>query len=101
MQDRNFTFEDGVIRCRDAHGVELGRIEFEPCGVGDPNDDGVVNVTHTFVEPAGRGRGVAAALCAELAGHLRRAGLKARLTCTYAQRWFGEHPDAADVVADA
>lgn len=60
--------------------------------------DGVVNITHTFVDDSLRGQGVAGQLVQEAAEQLRREGKKARLTCSYAQVWFKRHKEYADLI---
>ena len=50
---------------------------------------GVVNIVHTEVE-----------ITQAVAEELRKKGLKAELTCSYAIRWFAKHPEYADVLAD-
>ena len=60
---------------------------------------GIVEVDHTFVDPALRGRGVAAQLMERLAGELSRSGRRARLTCPYAKKWWADHPEYAGLLA--
>lgn len=59
--------------------------------------DGLVDINHTFVDESLRGQGVAALLMREVAETLRRERKKARLTCSYAQKWFSEHADYSDI----
>jgi predicted GNAT family acetyltransferase len=72
-------------------GKELARVTF-------PDDGGVVVIDHTFVDDALRGRGVAGQLMERVADTLRKTNRKARLTCGYAVKWFGQHTEAADVL---
>lgn len=88
-----FEATDTRVTCMDDNGMPLGYVEFENVGPG------LVDVTHTFVEPAGRGQGIAGKLTLELANRLREAGLRARLSCGYSQEWFARHPEYADVLA--
>lgn len=60
---------------------------------------GVVNIDHTFVDPVLRGKGVAAELLEQACAELRRTGRTAVLTCSYARRWFAQHPEQADLLA--
>ena len=53
---------------------------------------GVVNIDHTFVDEALRGQGVAAQMMERIARSLRETGRKAIPTCSYAKKWFGQHP---------
>lgn len=81
------------ICCMADEGVELGHIEFHQL---TPD---TVDIIHTFVEPAGRGQGIAGRLCQRLAEELRDRGMRARLSCSYAQGWFEKHEEFSDVVA--
>lgn len=88
-----FESTDTRITCMGDDGMQLGYVEFERV------EPGLVQVTRTFVEPAGRGRGIAGALTLELARRLRERGLRAQLSCSYSQKWFARHPEFADVLA--
>lgn len=59
----------------------------------------VVNIDHVFVDPVLRGKGVAGQLLEQVCAALRRTGRSAVVTCSYARRWFGQHPEAQDVLA--
>lgn len=63
--------------------------EFEP---------GVVNIDHTFVDEVLRGQGVAGDMMRCIADALRETGRKAVPTCSYAKKWFGQHPEYSDVL---
>ena len=59
-----------------------------------PNiDETTVNVNHTFVDSSLRGQGIAGKLMQELITELEASKLKAVPTCSYAQGWFGKHPE--------
>ena len=60
--------------------------------------DGIHNITHTVVDNNLRGSGIAGLLTLAVAEKLRKAGKKTRLTCSYAVKWFAEHPEYSDVV---
>ena len=60
--------------------------------------EGVVNVDHTFVDPSLRGQGIAGKLMEAATAYFRANNLKARPTCSYAVKWFEEHPEASDVL---
>ncbi|MBM6887655.1 N-acetyltransferase [Pseudoflavonifractor phocaeensis] len=60
---------------------------------------GVADIDHTFVDPSLRGQGAAGKLVQAAADQLRQRGMKAELTCSYAQKWFGEHPEQGDLLA--
>ncbi len=63
--------------------------------------ESVVEIDHTFVNSACRGGGIEGTLMENVGLLLRKEQKKARLTCPYAQDWFGRHPEYRDVVADA
>lgn len=60
--------------------------------------EGVVNIDHTFVDPSLRGQGVAGKLMEAAVAYFRSANIKAKPTCSYAVKWFEEHPECADVL---
>ncbi|MDR2157536.1 MAG: N-acetyltransferase [Clostridiales Family XIII bacterium] len=60
--------------------------------------EGVVVINHTFVDESLRGQGIAAELIREAYDAIKAEGKKAVLTCPYAVKWFGEHPDHNDIV---
>jgi predicted GNAT family acetyltransferase len=59
--------------------------------------ENVVNIDHTFVDSILRGQGVASRLMEETVTQLRENNLKAKASCSYAAKWFEEHPENADV----
>lgn len=59
-----------------------------------------VDVVSTVVDPSLRGQGVAGALMEALAQELRRSGRKTCLTCSYAVKWFSQHPEHADLLEE-
>jgi Predicted acetyltransferase len=63
-----------------------------------PVESGVAVIDHTFVDGSLRGQGVASQLLEAATAQIRAAGRKARPVCSYAQRWFAEHPESADLL---
>ena len=61
---------------------------------------GLVNLVHTEVAPEMNGQGLAGKITEYVANELRKQGIKAELTCSYAIRWFAKHLEYADVLAD-
>lgn len=61
-------------------------------------DEETVDVNHTFVDDVLRAQGVAGKLMEELVHDLRQSGRKAVLTCSYAIKWFENHPEYQDVI---
>ena len=62
-------------------------------------DADVLSITHTEVDPALQGRGIAAALTEAVLAHARASGLKVRPLCSYAQLYMRRHPETADLRA--
>lgn len=60
--------------------------------------ENVVNIDHTYVDGSLRGQGIAGKLMEEAVTQLREQQLKAKLSCSYAVKWFEEHPDCGDVL---
>ena len=48
-----------------------------------------------------RGQGAAGRLVEAAVAQLRRRDMKAVPTCSYAQRWFQDHPEQGDLLADS
>ena len=62
--------------------------------------EGVVDIDHTYVSPVLRGQGIAGRLMELLAGELRKQGLKAVASCSYAEVWLERNRAAnADIIA--
>ncbi len=90
-----FEFSKNRIWMEDAQGRTIAEIDFPE------ESTGVVNITHTFVDNSLRGQGIAGRITQAAADQLRSEGRKAVLSCSYAVKWFDEHPEYADVLADA
>ncbi len=88
----NFIHEENRIYLNDETGHMVAVVTFPKV------KEGVVNIEHTFVDNSLRGQGVAAKLMEEAVSHLREHNMKAILSCSYAVKWFGDHPECADVV---
>ena len=54
--------------------------------------DDVLDLQHTEVPPAGRGRGVGDALVRAALGYAHERGAKVMATCPYVQAWLRRHP---------
>lgn len=88
-----FQREPGRIWLVNNRGQTIAEVLFPEEG------DGIVNMTHTFVDDSLRGQGIAGQLMEAAAEQLRREGKKARLSCSYAVSWFPAHPEFHDVLA--
>ncbi|NJO13365.1 MAG: N-acetyltransferase [Gammaproteobacteria bacterium] len=58
----------------------------------------VLDLVHTSVEPALRGRGMGGALVRSAMEYARGAGLKIVPTCSYVEHWLESHPEYQDLV---
>ena len=63
-----------------------------------PVSEGVADIDHTFVDQSLRGQGVAGQLLDAAVRQIRMEGLRAKATCSYAAKWFNEHPDQSDLL---
>jgi predicted GNAT family acetyltransferase len=59
---------------------------------------GVADINHTCVDDSLRGQGVAAQLMENCYDMLKEDGRKAVPVCSYAVKWYGEHPEKNDIV---
>jgi len=80
-----FQHEQDCIYANDPSGNRIAEVTFPIVG-------GVADINHTYVDPAYRGQGVADQLLTAAVEQISSSGLKARPTCSYAIRWFAEHP---------
>lgn len=60
----------------------------------------VVDINHTFVDDSLRGQGVAGTMMQMVAVDLQNSNRLAKLTCSYAVKWFQMHPDFQALVVD-
>lgn len=87
----NFQYDLGHIYATDPSGALLAEVTF-------PVFDGVADINHTYVDRSLRGQGIASQLIAAAIEQIHLHGLKARATCSYAIKWFEEHPEHADLL---
>lgn len=57
-----------------------------------------LDLVHTEVDPALRGRGIAKALAREAFAYARREHLKIVPTCRFIQGWLEQHPEEQDLI---
>ena len=88
-----FQETDGRIWAEDQAGKLVAEITFPE------TRPGVADIDHTFVDASLRGQGAAGRLVEAAAAQLRRRGMKAVLTCSYAKKWFSDHPEQGDLLA--
>uniref|UniRef100_A0A7R9YET2 N-acetyltransferase domain-containing protein n=1 Tax=Pinguiococcus pyrenoidosus TaxID=172671 RepID=A0A7R9YET2_9STRA len=62
----------------------------------------IMDITHTFVPPEYRGKGVAGVLCQAAFEYCRENSLTVRPSCSYvSSRFVPKHPEFADIVEAA
>lgn len=86
-----FVVYENTIVYKDG-GKVLAEVAYPPIGIG------TVDICRTHVDDALRGQGMAGQLMERTAVELRKTCRKAELTCSYAIKWFGQHPEYADVL---
>ena len=87
----DFVTKEDSICLEDASGAVIAGVFFLP------RSENIVEITSTQVDSSLRGQGVADRLLTALAEKLRADGLKAIPTCSYAVKWFLNHPEYADI----
>ena len=88
----NFQQSDGRIWLDNEEGRLVAEITFPEVRPG------VADIDHTCVDPSLRGQGAAGKLVQAAVDQLRQRGMQAHLTCSYAKKWFGEHPEQSDLL---
>jgi len=90
----DWKYEKGRIFSTDEKGELMAEATYENL------KDGCINIDHVYVNPVLRGQGIADKVMAEAVSFLRREGLKATATCSYANAWFKKNKDKCeDVIA--
>ena len=86
-----FQHERERIFALDEQGKLVAEVTF-------PISEGVADIDHTFVDQSLRGQRVAGQLLDAAVRQIRMEGLRAKATCSYAAKWFKEHPDQSDLL---
>ena len=90
----DYNYEAGRIFAEDRAGKLLAEIRFPA------DENGLVHIVSTFVDPSLRGQGIADQLVRTAIAQIKGRGTKAIATCSYVMAWFGKHPEESDVLAD-
>lgn len=88
----NFIHEENKIYLNDENSHMIAVVTFPKI------DDKVVNIDHTYVDSSLRGQGIAGKLMEETVKQLRQNNFKAKASCSYAVKWFEEHPEYSDIL---
>lgn len=83
----NFSAENNRIYKNDDSGKMIAEITFPE------TSPGVFTIDHTFVDDSLRGQGMADKLVRAAIENIHSKGGRVEATCSYAVRWFEEHPD--------
>jgi len=65
----------------------------------EPNAATALDMQHTVVPAAARGRGIGESLVVAALDHARQAGLKVVPSCPFVRDWIAEHPESKDLLA--
>ncbi|MCG2801817.1 MAG: N-acetyltransferase [Cellulomonas sp.] len=84
--------ERSRFEVRAADGTMIGQADYEPTG-------GVLAFTHTEVDGAFEGRGVASFLVQQALDEVRGSGRTVVAICPYVRAWLHRHPDYQDLLA--
>ena len=87
MKDNEFNYEineDKIIVINNENEV-IAQIDFIE------NEEGVFDITHTYVSDKYRGQGIAGKLVEMAYNEIKQRGGKAVPKCSYAQVWFENH----------
>lgn len=88
----DFLVEEEMVYLNDDSGNMVAYVTFPKIS------DGVVNINRTFVDGSLRGQGIAGKLMDKVYLVLKERNLKARITCSYAVKYFSENKDKQDVL---
>jgi predicted GNAT family acetyltransferase len=75
-------------------GEVIAQVDFPEVG-GD-----TVSITRTFVDPSLRGQGVADALVRGVYDEMKAQNKSIQAVCSYAVKWFEEHPEKRDLLKE-
>ncbi|MBW6411617.1 GNAT family N-acetyltransferase [Clostridium weizhouense] len=90
----NWKYENERIYSIDEKGELMAEVTFTH------NNNSEINIDHVYVNSILRGKGVAGEAMLVVVDYLRKEGLKATATCSYAGTWFKNHGDLySDVIS--
>lgn len=89
-----FKKSENRIWLENEQGQELAFVSFPAEG------EQTVLVDHTVVDGSLRGQGVAGKLMEVLVEELQGSQRKAALSCSYAVKWFAQHPEHQDCLVE-
>ncbi|NCC69744.1 MAG: N-acetyltransferase [Clostridia bacterium] len=90
----NWNYENGRIYSIDEKNELMAEATYVPVG------NATVDINYTYVNPILRGQGVAGQMMEAVAQRLRKDGLRAVASCSYANAWLQKHRDSyPDVIS--
>lgn len=87
-----FITQDNRVIMKNELGAIVAYIDF-------PEIEGVIHITHTYVDDSLRGQGIAGKLMEQAYEKIKTDGRKCLADCSYAQHWFEKHPEKQDILA--
>lgn len=85
----HFSFADNKLSVQDDHGHWLGEVSFPWVD----KEHSLAVIERVFVVPAARGQGLADQLMGRLVTHAEQTGMRFKIMCPYAKRWFYQHQE--------
>lgn len=91
----DWIFEEGHIYCSKQNGGILAEATFYY------KNDGLIDIDHTYVDPNMRGQGIAGELMKAVSDYIRKKGVKATASCSYASAWLKKNIDEySDIISE-
>lgn len=87
-----FIHERNRVYANDEQGKMIAEVTFPD------RPDGSVDIDRTYVDSSLRGKGAASGLLEEAYGEIKKRGIKAHISCPYAEAWFKRNPEKADIL---
>lgn len=93
-KDMDWKYEHGRIYSNNEKGELMAETTFVH------KENGEIDINHTYVNPVLRGQGVADKMMAIVAEYLKKEGLNATATCSYAYVWLKRHEELySDIIS--
>lgn len=90
----DWKYEKERIYSNDEKGELMAEVTFKH------KENGEVNIDHVYVNSILRGKGIASEAMLVMVDYLRKEGLRATATCSYANGWFKKNEEmCADVIS--
>ena len=88
----DFKQDENKIYLTDPDGKTIAEVNIPE------KEPGVRDIERTFVDDSLRGQGIADKLLTAVVDRLQNEGKKAIPSCSYAVKWFGNHPEHEGLV---